>query len=150
MPPKKEASKKPVSKKPASKKAVSKKASKTKIYCGAAPKLPKNSKFGSMVECVQKNQVRRFGLLKVDSKLIDTVETLKKSKKNLKSVSQLEAELMKINKTITKLNIDIPKCPKTTKEEIEKKQKMIDTYKKLHADSAAMKKLLQTMGSKRL
>ena len=41
-----------------------------KIYCGIG-KCPKGSRYGTMPECVKKKQVRRYGVYKVDSRLIN-------------------------------------------------------------------------------
>ena len=43
---------------------------KAKIYCGVAD-VPKGSKLGSMVECAKKNQVRYWGVKKIDPKILE-------------------------------------------------------------------------------
>ena len=46
------------------------------IYCGIE-NLPKGKTRGSMKECIEKNQVRYWGLKKIDSKLIASMSTSK-------------------------------------------------------------------------
>lgn len=46
----------------------------SKIFCGAG-KMPKTSRVGTSTECAEKNQIRYYGLNKVDPK---TVEKTKK------------------------------------------------------------------------
>jgi hypothetical protein len=44
---------------------------KEKLYCGVQEPLPKTyTKFGTMKDCAEKNQVKRYGRYKVDSKKI--------------------------------------------------------------------------------
>ncbi len=50
----------------------------SKIYCGAGKK-PKNSRFGNMKECAEKNQVRRYGVNKVDSRIIQSMSSKNKN-----------------------------------------------------------------------
>jgi hypothetical protein len=40
------------------------------IYCGIG-KVPAGQKFGTMRECAEKRQVRRYGVIKIDPKTID-------------------------------------------------------------------------------
>ena len=42
------------------------------IYCGLEEKAPKGKVLGSMKQCLEKKQVRRFGRVKVDRKTIDS------------------------------------------------------------------------------
>jgi len=59
------------SKKSAKKEPKKKKPAKEKIYCGPQEPMPKPyNKYGSMKECKDKNQVKRYGLYKIDSKII--------------------------------------------------------------------------------
>jgi hypothetical protein len=50
-----------------------------KIFCGAT-KLPKGKTYGSMKECAEQSQIRRFGLFKADENIVNTV-----SKKKIKA-----------------------------------------------------------------
>lgn len=42
----------------------------SKIFCGAG-KMPKTSRLGTSTECAEKNQIRYYGLNKVDAKTIE-------------------------------------------------------------------------------
>ena len=42
----------------------------SKIFCGAG-KMPKTSRVGTSTECAEKNQIRYYGLNKVDPKTIE-------------------------------------------------------------------------------
>jgi hypothetical protein len=46
------------------------------IYCGNESKLPKGKRFGTMKECVEKGQIRRFGLFKIPVKTIEGAKKL--------------------------------------------------------------------------
>lgn len=46
-------------------------------FCGIG-NIPKGKKRGSMKECVEANQIRYYGLKKVDQKLIDSINSKKK------------------------------------------------------------------------
>lgn len=58
------------------------------IYCGIG-KLPKNKKYGTMRQCIKSNQVRRFGLMTLDSRT-------KKDLKKIKDAPYVESGRMKI------------------------------------------------------
>jgi hypothetical protein len=76
MPPKAKSKKtsKKASKK-ASKKESKKKVSKPKkIYCGAG-EVPSGHRRGTMMECIEKNQVRYYGVKKVDSRLLSKLRS---------------------------------------------------------------------------
>ena len=74
-----------------SSKKESKKESKPKpdkLYCGVREPFPKPyTKYGSMKECAEKNQVKRYGRYKADSKKISTEDKKVKASK-LKLYSQ--------------------------------------------------------------
>jgi hypothetical protein len=54
-----------------------------KIYCGSQEPMPKPyNKYGSMKECKDKKQVKRYGLYKIDSKIINSVDDKNKDNKN--------------------------------------------------------------------
>ena len=40
------------------------------VYCGSASNPPKGSRFGSMQECIERNQIRRYGVKQIDSRLM--------------------------------------------------------------------------------
>ena len=54
---------------------------KLRPYYGSK-KLPRNRRFASMLEAVQANRVRRFGLFKVDKQLVDYVNKKSDDDKN--------------------------------------------------------------------
>ncbi len=59
-----------------------------KPYCGIKEKPPKGQKRGSMQECIKKNQVRLYGVNKVDNKMLTNKKLLKKD--NLETKPKLE------------------------------------------------------------
>ena len=87
----------------------------SKIYCGAS-KVPKGQTLGSMKECVEKNQVRYWGVKKVDSRLLE-----KKSIKKGKSVKETrdKAAIQMIG-----LRGKVAKLTKQLSEEKDKKKKL--------------------------
>lgn len=54
-----------------------------KIYCGSGP-LPKGHRYGSMQECLDKGQVKLWGLKKVDPRIMEVSKLNKKNKKIVK------------------------------------------------------------------
>lgn len=69
------------------------------IYCGMQKKPPKGARFGTMEECIDKRQVRRYGLKKIDPDLIE-----KKKLEKLKKGNTLEDKIKKISLTLAGLN----------------------------------------------
>ncbi len=54
------------------------------IYCGAN-ELPKGKVYGTMKQCAERNQIRRFGIYRVDKSLVDNTNS--KTLKNLQKMS---------------------------------------------------------------
>ena len=101
----KKTSKKPskkISKKTTSKKVLKpKKEPKLKVFCGITQPIPKGYKLGSMKECLEKKQVRYYGLKKIDSKLADSINIKKESKNELMiKIAGLRGKLSKIKRDI--------------------------------------------------
>jgi hypothetical protein len=108
---KKSTSKKPTSKKPTSKKSTSKKSTSKvtkskkepilKVFCGISQPIPKGHKLGSMKECLELKQVRYYGLKKIDSKLAESINIKKESKKDIMiKMAGLRGKLSKLKRDI--------------------------------------------------
>ncbi len=70
-----------------------------KIFCGIG-KVPKNYKRGSMAECLEKGQVRYYGVKKVDDRIISMASELKKKKNKRENlIKKLTVLKVKIKKT---------------------------------------------------
>lgn len=69
------------------------------VYCGSQP-LKKGQKYGNMKECLESKQIRRWGLMKVDLKLLqNTKTTLEKNRKErLKLQRDFSTNLALLNK----------------------------------------------------
>ena len=66
-----------------------------KVYCGTGTK-PKNRKVGSMDECINAGQVRKYGQHEVPlEKLLDKEEEDKK-RKTMKKIEKLEKDATKL------------------------------------------------------
>jgi len=96
---------------------------KKKIYCGIGL-VPKDSKLGNMVECVESNQVRYYGIKKIDPKLLEKGRKKKgpenwKRDKLVLEIKLLELKMLKIKKNYKK------------EKDKEKKKEMNITYKKM-------------------
>lgn len=50
---------------------------KKKPYCGAKSTMQKNQRRGTMTECVKANQIRQYGVQKIDQQYIDYVKESK-------------------------------------------------------------------------
>lgn len=101
------------SKKGSKKDSKPKKQPKEKIYCGPQEPIPKPyNKYGSMKECHEKNQVKRYGLYKIDSKLLKSTKNKEDKITLLKKKSGLLGKVSKYKRLL--------KNPKLTKTESQK------------------------------
>ena len=99
------------------------------IYCGCKEKPPKNSVFGSMKECAEKGQIRRYGVKKIDRLLIDHMENAKKKTINVKKEKELLLDkIVKVTTKLKKLQNNI-KSLKTKSEVMETKTEMDELEK---------------------
>ncbi len=106
------------------------------IYCGVG-KLPKGKKYGSMKQCAEQGQIRRYGLFKVDKR---TIEAAQSSRKKSASESELLEELVVIRARIKKL------IKKIKKEKDQKtKDNLKDDARKLYARMDVLKKKLKAL-----
>src|SRR5690606_10848028 len=84
------------------------------VYCGIAP-LKKGQRYGSMAECAEKKQVRRYGQHKMDPRVMQQVIDAKQSKQSKQKVFLEIAGLSgMIDKAKRQLNIE--KNPERKKE----------------------------------
>jgi hypothetical protein len=90
------------------------------IYCGIG-KVPKNKKMGSMKECGEANQIRQYGIKKVDKKLIDSILAEKQRKSS--SVGKLETKAQKLGEDFVILKAKIKKLQSKIEYETDKKTK---------------------------
>ena len=100
----------------------------SKIYCGVDA-VPKGYKKGSMKECVEKGQIRLYGLYKIDPKLLEKdKEEIKKKKVKSYTVNEIFIILSKLNGTMTKLEKVI--SGSKDKDEVAKAKKELAELKK--------------------
>lgn len=99
----------------------------TKAYCGISGKLPKGLHVGSMSECADANQIRRYGLYKVDSMLIRP-DKAKMRKKQLE-YERLRGSVLALDTKLTRLKKQFDQEKDTAK-----KAKMQTEGKKLQLD----------------
>ncbi len=85
-----------------------------KVYCGVG-KVPKKAKRGSAVQCGQQKQIRYWGVMKVDPRLLNSLKTGKTSKVDR---MKLIIEVSKLRGRVKKLTTDLPYA-KTKKEKDE-------------------------------
>lgn len=74
------------------------------IYCGI-DKLPKNKRFGTMAECKEMNQVKRYGMIRVDKRIIEKPSEKKigetRNKIIIKAI-QTKAKIKKLKRELEK------------------------------------------------
>ena len=100
----------------------------SKAFCGVG-NIPKGYKKGSMKECVEKGQVRLYGLYKIDPKLLEEDDNDKKRKKiKYYSKNEVFLKLSKINGTMIKVKKTVDGSK--NKEEVEKAKKELEQLKK--------------------
>ncbi len=109
-------------------------------YCGIK-KIPKNRRRGTMNECLQKSQVRYYGIQKVDSKLVNKIS---KPKSNVQK-SKLRGEIIKLDVIIKKLKDKFVK-----EKDIDKKKaimiecnKLVDKMNRKNATFRQLEKRLE-------
>lgn len=106
-----------------------------KIYCGVGD-VPKGKRRGNMKECAEANQIRYFGINKVDSKLLDSVKKNKTQEKNKEKLrEETMFKIVGLKGTISKLNREIKQQEyliekKRTPGLIEENKKEIDKIEK--------------------
>ena len=102
------------------------------IYCGAAVIVPKNKRRGSMKECYNKNQVRYWGIKRIDNSLLNS--TSKKKRKSNTKDKLIRMKLLEKVATIDgkakklKRKIEFTKHP--TKTQLKEFRKEADKLKK--------------------
>ncbi len=106
----------------------------SKIYCGAS-KVPKGQTLGSMKQCVAKNQIRYWGVKKVDSRLLKK-ESIKKEKSTKETRDKAAVKMIGIRGKVQKLS-------KQVAEEKDKKKKLaltkeLEKAKKELAEATAL------------
>lgn len=90
-------------------------------YCGKGP-VPKGRTRGSAEYCLRSNQVRYYGVKKIDDKMLKDYESGEKIKSR-------EAELIKYNEIVFKHN-KVSRDIKGFEAELERKKKDIKRYEK--------------------
>ena len=82
-----------------------------KIYCGAG-KVPKDAKRGGPDQCMNKGQIRYYGIEKIDIKLLEANEKYKKKLTSIKTkMKNIENKIKKIKQEMKKKdnNLDFNK-----------------------------------------
>ena len=75
----------------------------SKIYCGIG-QIPKGSRLGSMKECADKNQVKYYGIKKIDPKLVETIRGASKTSDRdriFKELSKNKGKVKRLRDKIT-------------------------------------------------
>ena len=101
----------------------------SKVFCGVG-NIPKGHKKGSMKECVEKGQVRLYGLYKIDPKLLepDTKNGKKEKKVKTYTLNELFLKLSKVNGTISRLEKTVS-ASKDAKEVADAKKDLVELKK---------------------
>ena len=84
----------------------------SQIYCGIGT-CPKGKRYGTMVDCAQKKQIRRFGAYKIDTRIIQTntgeSNNEAKRKKVIMKMTKLRGKITRLTKDIAFENDEIKK-----------------------------------------
>lgn len=122
----------------------------SKIYCSIG-NIPKGSKLGTMKQCAEMNQVRYYGIKKIDSKLL---EAIKKGSKEKESKTKLLISIAGLRGKVKNLKGKIEAAKtKEAKEKHNKElkavqdelQKSLAKFKKMNSQSGGSRK-----GSKKI
>jgi len=96
------------------------------VYCGI-DKLPKNKRFGTMAECKEMNQVKRYGMIRVDKRIIEkpSENSIGETRNNIiiKGV-KTKAKIRRLKRELENKELDKEK-KKQKKVELEKEQKLL-------------------------
>jgi hypothetical protein len=106
-----------------------KKEPKLKVFCGITQPIPKGYRLGSMTECLEKKQIRYYGLKKIDNKLADSLNKKDSKKDIMLKVAGLRGKLSKLKKDIDA-------------------SKNIESKKKMMADFDIVRKEIITLNEK--
>ena len=110
------------------------------IFCGIG-EAAKGDKLGTMKECIEKGQVRRFGIYKVDTK------TLTKIKNDIAETKTIAEKIADLENQVSGLRAKHTKLSKKIKDESDAKEKALlkkqdaDTIKEHNHLSDELKKL---------
>jgi hypothetical protein len=111
-----------------------KKEKKLTVFCGITHPVPKGHRIGSMKECLDLKQVRYYGLKKIDTKLAESVNVKKESKKDLMiKIAGLRGKLTKL-----KRDIDNSK-------NFEEKKKIMNDYENVRKEILSLNDKMQKM-----
>ena len=120
-----------------------------KIFCGAG-KVPKGQTRGTMKQCVDKNQIRYWGVKKVDPKLLES-RGKKKSKGSKLTRDKVAIKMVGLKGKVTKLTKQLAeekdkKKQDQIKKELEKAKKefkevaeLFNTFEKKRSQSRSRK-----------
>jgi len=120
----------------------------TKYYCGIKP-VPKGYQRGSTEYCIQTNQVRYYGLEKIDPKLIDQFKgsnvDLQKEKIKLSKIEN-DAKLLIKESKVLNLILSNEKSSEVAKKKATKKMdKLVEKRDKLVKKLKAQEKLIKDL-----
>lgn len=129
------------------------------IFCGIGD-LAKGDRYGTMKECLEKGQVRRFGIHKIDGRTISKIkEEIAESKTVVEKIADYENQISALRAKHIRLVKKI-KDEKDAKEKtllkkqdadtIKEHNHLTDELKKLRAKSNKTSKRLSKRSSKRL
>jgi hypothetical protein len=91
------------SKKPKKDSKKPKKVKELKVFCGITDPIPKGFRLGSMKECLDKGQVRYYGIKKIDNKVIEAAN------KKPETEADLQVKAAGFRGKLTKLKRDLDK-----------------------------------------
>lgn len=111
------------------------------VYCGAQP-LKKGQKYGSMKDCVGLNQIRLYGLKKIDSKTLqDKEKGTKKINELKKKKLLLHAQNGSLSGKLSKLNREYKEAGPNRRKEIKDEfSKLAEEQKKVIVEIKALEK----------
>lgn len=118
------------------------------IFCGIGD-LAKGDRYGTMRECLEKGQVRRFGVHKIDTR------TISKIKEDIAESKTVAEKIVDYENQISALRAKHGKLVKKIKEETDAKEKALlkkqdaETIKEHNQLTDEMKKLKSKQDSKR-
>ena len=99
-----------------------------KIYCGIG-QIPKGARLGSMKECADRNQIRYYGIKKIDPKLVEAIQKSKEPSDRdqiFKDITKYKGKIKRIKDKIAGTK------DKTVKNKLQKElEKIVEDTNKL-------------------
>lgn len=117
------------------------------VYCGCKKKPPPGSRFGTPEECIERKQIRLYGVKKIDPKLLES--GLSEKQKMKKKLQKLKLNVASLKGKLHRLNINLKQVDPKGKEYKDIKKELEENNNKLKNYYEEMKDLDELINPKK-